>query len=254
MNVNNTRLPAHTYHRFLDEAGDTTFYGKGKIPIIGSEGVSGSFLMGMLTLNESVVEVRNKVMELQRQIVNDSYFRAVPSIQKKKNTMGYFLHAKDDVPEVRKMVFDLIAKTNCKFDIVIGRKDYVIYESRHNGSPSEFYADLLSHLLIDSLNDHEKLVLNVAHRRKCTTHKNLQKGLDKALTIAANKYPEGCNDCQMVFNVQQPVTEPIINIADYFLWAMQRKLERGESRYVDFLSAQIGSIRCLYEEDEYVGA
>ncbi len=24
-------------HRFLDEAGDTTFYGKGKVPIIGQE-------------------------------------------------------------------------------------------------------------------------------------------------------------------------------------------------------------------------
>ena len=35
-----------TYHRFLDEAGDATCYGKGKINIVGSEGVSNCFILG----------------------------------------------------------------------------------------------------------------------------------------------------------------------------------------------------------------
>lgn len=81
------KLPLHRYHRFLDEAGDTTFYGKGKIPIIGNEGVSRSFLMGMLTLHEPVVEVRKRILMLQEQIANDAYFAGVPSIQKKKSAM-----------------------------------------------------------------------------------------------------------------------------------------------------------------------
>jgi hypothetical protein len=124
------KLPFHKYHRFLDEAGDTTFYGKGKIPVIGSHGVSTYFLMGMLTLNESVEEVRKRVIDLQNQVVNDTYLQAVPSIIKKKGKAGYFLHAKDDVPEVRKMAFELIANIDCCFDVVIGRKDYSIYEKK----------------------------------------------------------------------------------------------------------------------------
>lgn len=242
------KLPLHQYHRFLDEAGDTTFYGKGKIPIIGNEGVSCSFLIGMLTLHEPVAEVRERVITLQKQIANDAYFVSVPSIQKKKNAMGYFLHAKDDVPEVRKMAFELIANTHCRFDVVVGRKDYSLYEKKHKGNQSEFYADLLSHLLIDSLNGAEKLALNIAHRSKCTTHKNLQQGLEKAMLIAARKYPESSNNCQMVFNVQQPTTEPIINVVDYCLWAVQRYVERGEFRYMEFLKTKIHSVNYLYRE------
>lgn len=194
--ISHQKLPVHKYHRFLDEAGDTTFYGKGKIPIIGNEGVSTSFLLGMLTLNEPVEDVRNKILMLQTQIAEDPYFQAVPSIQKKKSKMGFFLHAKD------------------------------------------------------ALNNHEKLVLNIAHRSKCTTHKNLEKGLEKANVIAANKYPENRNGCKMVFNVQKPTTEPIINIADYFLWALQRECEKGESRYVNFLGSRIGSVLKLYAPGE----
>jgi hypothetical protein len=103
--------------------------------------------------------------------------------------------------------------------------------------------------LIDNLNDHERLVLNIAHRSKCTTHKNLEKGLEKAIKIAKNKYPDCCNWCKMVFNVQQPTTEPIINIADYFLWALQRKFEKNETRYVDFLGTRIRSVQNLYNEE-----
>jgi hypothetical protein len=245
-----SKLPIHKYHRFLDEAGDTTFYGKGKIPVIGDEGVSTYFLLGILILNESVEDVRKKIVDLQTQIVNDPYFGPVPSIRKKKNKAGYFLHAKDDVPEVRKMAFELINTIDCHFDAVVGKKNYQIYEKKHNGNQSEFYADLLSHLLIDNLNDHERLVLNIAHRSECTTHKNLEKGLEKAMKIAFYKYPYRCNSCKMVFNVQQPTTEPIINIADYFLWALQRKLERNETRYVDFLGARIRSVQNLYHEEE----
>src|ERR1051326_6498097 len=102
------KLPLHNYHRFLDEAGDPTFYGKGKIPIIGNQGVSNYCLVGMLTINESLDVIRQRIIDLQSNIATDPYFYSVPSIRKKKETVGYFLHAKDDVPEVRKMVFELI--------------------------------------------------------------------------------------------------------------------------------------------------
>lgn len=34
-NTQKSKPALETYHRFLDEAGDTAFYGKGKTPIIG---------------------------------------------------------------------------------------------------------------------------------------------------------------------------------------------------------------------------
>jgi hypothetical protein len=242
MNTHTTKLPRHLYHRFLDEAGDTTFYGKGKTPIIGKDGVSNYFILGMLTIDEPIHEVREKLLQLQTRIANDPYLVDIPSIQKKKSKMGYFLHAKDDVPEVRKMAFEFIKSTNCHFEAVVGRKLYDVYEKKHNGNQAEFYADILSHLLHSSMNGFDKLVLNIAHRSRCTTHTNLEKGLQKAISKAEQKYPDACNCCEIVFNVQHPTTEPIINIADYFLWALQRKMERGENRYIDYLDRQIISV------------
>jgi hypothetical protein len=36
------------YHRFLDESGDTTFYGKNKRIIVGEQGISKCFILGMV--------------------------------------------------------------------------------------------------------------------------------------------------------------------------------------------------------------
>lgn len=108
----------------------------------------------------------------------------------------------------------------------------------------------ITHLLIDNFNEQDRIVLNIAHRSKCTTHKNLEKGLEKATIIAANKYPDSFNSCTMVFNVQQPTTEPIINLVDYFLWALQRKWERNENRYFDFIGSKIRSVVPLYHKED----
>ena len=43
-----TPMPLDKIHRFLDEAGDTTFFGKGRVPILGQDGVSQCFSLGMV--------------------------------------------------------------------------------------------------------------------------------------------------------------------------------------------------------------
>lgn len=245
------KTPAYQYHRFLDEAGDTTFYGKGKTPIIGSDGVSKCFILGMLKIKEPLHDVRQKVVELQNAIVNDPWFNEVPSIAKKKSKMGYYLHAKDDVPEVRKMAFELINSINCSFEAMVARKIYALYERKHNGKEAEFYADMLAHLLKNKFNKYDNLVLNIAHRSRCTTHANLQKGLEKSLERSIKKNPSKQNSCKVVFNVQSPTTEPLLNISDYFCWAIQRVFERGEMRYYDFIADKISVVLDLYDVENF---
>lgn len=241
------KQPTKLFHRFLDEAGDTTFYGKGKTPILGSEGVSHCFILGMITINEPLDKVRQQVIGLQQSISNDLYFKEILSIQRKKATHGYFLHAKDDVPEVRKMVFELLNSLDCQFEAIVARKIYDLYERKHNGKEAEFYADLLSHLLHDKLAEHPRLVLNLAERKKCTTHQNLTKGLEKAVASAATKNSGKELNCKVVFNVQQPTNEPLLNLVDYFCWAIQRVFERGETRYYNFIKDKITLIHDIYD-------
>lgn len=249
--IETEKSPTYQYHRFLDEAGDTTFYGNGKTPIIGADGVSKCFILGMLKIKEPLQDVRKKVVDLQEAITNDPWFHGVPSIEKKKAKMGYYLHAKDDVPEVRKMAYELIGSIDCSFEAIVARKIYDLYERKHHGKEAEFYADLLSHLLKNKLNKYDNLVLNIAHRSRCTTHANLQKGLEKSTERSTKKNPSKENGCRVVFNVQSPTTEPLLNLSDYFCWAIQRVFERGEVRYYDYVSDKISMVVDLYDSENF---
>ncbi|UZO82400.1 hypothetical protein NBT05_07980 [Aquimarina sp. ERC-38] len=77
------------YHRFLDEAGDTTFYGKGKKNIIGTNGVSNVFILGMVNVKDPLNEVREKINVLQKKIIREEFYH-VPSVLKKINKNGYY--------------------------------------------------------------------------------------------------------------------------------------------------------------------
>jgi len=245
------KLETYQYHRFLDEAGDTTFYGKGKVPIIGTNGVSKTFILGMLKVKEPLEQVRQKVRDLQNEITSSPYFHDIPSVKKAIEKHGYFLHAKNDLPEIRKMAFDLIQSIDCSFEAVVARKNYALYESKHNGKAAEFYADLLSHLLKNKFQKYDKLVLNIAERSGSTSHNNLQSGLSKAVHRSSKRVKKEESSCDVVFNVQQPTNEPLLNIADYFCWAIQRVFERGETRFYDYISDQVSFVQDLYDFENY---
>jgi hypothetical protein len=256
-------------HRFLDESGDTTFYGKGRKNILGTNGVSNCFIIGMLKIKQPLNEVREAVNELQQKVANDPYFD-VASIRDKKASHGYYFHAKNDLPEVRKLFLDFINSIDCSFEAVVGRKNIERYETKHKGKEQYFYADMLSHLLKNKLQKNEKLVLHIAERGKCTKNANLELALEKAKErVAINNNhksiintEEWCNlkhltrkdiVSNVVFNVTQPIQEPVLNIADYFCWAIQNVFEKGEVRYYNFIKEKISLVVDVYDHEKYEG-
>ncbi len=239
----------NTIHRYLDEAGDTTFFGKGKVNIIGQSGVSKCFILGMVKFREPLKEVRQKVIDLKHSVCNDPYFNEVPSIQKKITKGGYYFHATDDVPEVRKLFYDYIQTIDCSFEAVVGRKIPSIYSNKHNGKEAEFYADLLSHLIKNKLRKGGKLILDIASRGKSTKNQNLQSALNKAISRNSKKSKHAAT--KVAFNVQNHLTEPLLNISDYFCWSIQRLFERGETRYYNFLKDKISLVVDLYDFANY---
>ena len=56
---------------------------------------------------------------------------------------------------------------------------------------------------------------------------------------------------KVVFNVNYPTKDPLLNLADYFCWTIQRVFERGEIRYYNFLKDQIKLVIDLYETEKY---
>jgi hypothetical protein len=241
-----------TNHRFIDEAGDTTFYLKGKKSALNQTGVSNCFLIGMVEIYDNLEDVRNKIIHLQNEIVTNPFFN-VPSVQKKVNNNGYYLHATDDIPEVRLKFLELIKTINCSFEAVVAEKSIERYETKHKGKEEFFYADLLSHLLKTKLQNNEKLVLHVSERGKSTKNYNLELALQKAKQRLQNNEKTFSTEIttHVIFNVNYPTNEPLLNLSDYFCWAIQRVFEKGETRYYEFLKEKISLVIDLYDTEKY---
>jgi len=129
-------LPHEVSHRFLDEAGDTTFYGKGRVIILGQEGVSLAFALGMVKFNTALASVRQAVIELQKSIEADEFFNRIYSVKKKIGKGGFYFHAKDDPPEVRERFFRFVKTVDCSVEMVVGRKIPSLFARKHNNRES----------------------------------------------------------------------------------------------------------------------
>lgn len=239
------------YHRFLDESGDTTFYGKKKRIIVGEDGVSKTFILGMVKFKTKLEPIREKIIQLQQEIASDEFYKDVPSIKKKVERGGYFFHAKDDIPEVREKFLRFIKTLNCSFEAVVARKLPELYKSKHKDNEAWLYADLLSHLLKNKLTNHEKVVLNIASRGKSTKNYNLELALAKAKERYISFHPEKELKTKVVFNVMEQTGEPLLNIADYLCWCIQNVFEKGQMRYYNFMKDKMSTIIDLYDFRSY---
>ena len=237
-----------TDHRFLDEAGDTTFFGKGKELIIGQAGVSLAFAIGMVKINRPLPEVRAEVVTLQRSVEQDEYLNVIPSVRKRMERGGFFFHASDDTPEVRQILFRYLKNLDCSMEVVVARKIPEIFARKHNHQEAEFYADVLSHLIKNKLVIGGKLVLNISSRANSTNNRNLQTSLEKASSHAIKKHEPATLVTEVVFNVQNHRAEPLLNVADYLCWSVQRVFERGETRHYDYLGNRIGLVVDLFDQ------
>lgn len=240
-----------TYHRFIDEAGDMTFFKKGKVAVrFGEDGISKAFILGMAHIKQPLNETREMIREFCADIENDPYFNEIPSIKKRIASGGFYLHAKDDPPELRyKFITYLVDNVSFSVQMVVGRKKLSRFVAKHNSQEREFYADLLSHLLKDKAR-YEKLVINIAERGSSTGNNNLENALAQAHE-RHTKRRGTVYEAEIRFNVQKYSSEPILAIVDYALWTVQRVFEKGEARFYDALKDKLPTIIDLYDTTRY---
>lgn len=242
-----------TFHRFLDETGDTTFYGKGRKLIVGQEGVSLCFGLGVVRIDRPLEEVRREVRALQTQVEADPLLNTIPSVRRRIASGGFFFHACKDSPEVRSVVLHYIRDLPCEAEVVMARKIPALFAKQHHGLEGEFYADLLAHLVKNRLKRDGTLVLNVAERGSSTREKVLTEALRLATERAAKRWGGENLRTRAVFNVQNPRTEPLLTVSDYLCWAVQRVFEKGEVRHYNYLAEKIRLVVDIYDRDKYEG-
>ena len=112
---------------------------------------------------------------------------------------------------------------------------------------------LLSHLIKNRLKKPQRLVLNIAERGSSTRGKVLEDALSKATGRARKHWATDELKGEVVFNIQNPLREPILNVADYLGWAVQRVFEKGEIRFYDYLREKIRLVVDLYDSEKFAG-
>ncbi len=235
---------AHNYF-FVDESGDTTFYNKRGQLIVGQSGCSPILMMGFIeTTNPRTL--RRALMKLQKEVIQDPYFQGVPSLAK----TAIAFHAKDDIPEIRHLVYKLLATLDFRAQIVVARKSGEIFQTNHHGKPYIFYDSLIVQLFQEVLHRHEQNSIIFAKRGS----RNRQIPLQNAIQQASNYFEVTSNSkmtSSITIQVQRPQGELCLSIVDYVNWAVYRAFTQGEMRYYDAIADKVDLLVDLYDFDNY---
>jgi len=227
---------------FIDESGDPGFYGSGKKLLVGTDGFQPYLIIGMVeTENRKIL--RKAVVEFMNNIKSDSLYNTIPSVATNK---GWYVHARGDHPEVRAKFFELLRNIEgYKAHIVIAKKDLTIFNRKHNNNPTEFYFDVLHHLLNGKLSDANCEHILYLSQRGNNSLNNFQKAVEKALVLKGSAHDKPIK-CKL--EIVPSVEMPELSITDYLMWAIQRNLLKKESRYFDALKDKYETVIDLYDE------
>ena len=226
---------------FIDESGDPVFYGKRKKLLVGLEGFQPYLIIGRIETDNRKA-LRKAVVGFMDSIKADSLYNSIPSIATDE---GWFVHARGDHPEIRAKFFELLRNLEgYKAHIVIARKDLNIFNRKHNNNPTEFYFDVLHHLLNGRLKDIRKHYnLYLSQRGNNSLHR-FEEAVTKALE--ADKTDNTGGAIQYSLEIVQSKEMPELSIIDYLMWAVQRDLLQGESRYFDAMRSKYETVLNLY--------
>lgn len=228
---------------FVDEAGDPTFYTSGKKLIVGTEGCSRTFSVGLLRTYDPQ-QIRSKLADVRLEVMNDRYLQDIPSIQKSLRAF----HAKDDSPEVRKLVFSALDKMDFSLQVVVARKLEWLFRTKHNGSQDAFYDDLVTHMFERQMHLSKQNNIVFSRRGSKPRQHALRAAVELSVQRFREKHPEA-TATEVTVETNQPAQETVLQAVDYGLWAVQRAFERGEMRYFEFLRPKIEVVWDIFDFD-----
>ncbi|MBN1146133.1 MAG: DUF3800 domain-containing protein [Anaerolineales bacterium] len=234
--------PVSLRHYFVDEAGDGVLFGRRGQVRVGTPGCSRYFILGILDIPDPT-GLMVGLNDLRQRLLADAYFKDVPSMQYEQKKTALAFHAKDDLPEVRREVFNLLrGVSDLRFFAVVADKISVVeYVHQHNARdakyryhPNELYDYLVRRLFKDRLHQDGAYQIHFARRGKADRTQALRDALQSARQRFYDKW--GIQSVAPIHVLAaSPAQSAGLQAADYFLWALQRLYERSEDRYVQYL-------------------
>jgi len=243
--LQNARIGSH--YLFIDECGDPNFYGKRQKLLVGTEGFQPLLLVGLVA-TEDRRKLRQDVLDFRAEILADPLYNSIFSI---RTNPHWLPHARGDHPDVRAKFFEKIrSMEGFKTYVVIARKKLDLFQRKHNSSASEFYFDVLYHLMKDRLNDPDAdYSIYLAHRDKKSTHR-FTAAVEQAILRDNSRRKE---PIQVRYRCDMAPSNnfPEMSVVDYLLWGLQRYIVKQEERFFKSVIDKYNLIIDLYDRDNY---
>lgn len=234
---------------FIDESGDPSFYVKGNKCVVGKQGFSPVLILGMVKIDDLNL-VRDAVAGFIEAIKSDPVFPTLKCANKNKE---WYLHAScDDLYIQERFIPYLSQIEGFKFYAVVGRKRLDLFNKKHGKSETEFYFDIVYHLMKDRLiKDDVCYSINLAKRTK-SNGDNLKKAIAGAVERDNNrrKIPVNIN---YSFKIVPSSDSLEMSIVDYMLWALQRYIISSQDKFYKILEHRYSLILDLYDFDNFGG-
>lgn len=232
----------------MDEAGDPTLFNRRKQVVVGREGCSKFFCLGLLEV-ASPEQLARELTELRVRILADPYFKDVPSMLPAQGKTAIALHAKDDLPEVRRDVFNLLLRHELRFFATVRDKRCLVENVRDKNlrapeyryHPNQLYDSTVSRLFRDRLHKEDSYRIVFARRGASDRTRALMQSLQNARKNFRRKWGIAAAP-PIEVEASDPAREPCLQAADYLLWALQRLFERREARYWDFVWPRVSLV------------
>ena len=230
---------------FVDESGDPTFYDRRGNLIVGQEGCSPLLLLGFVETSDPL-PMRRALLDLQQQIAQDPYFQGVPSFT--KSSLAF--HAKDDLPEMRFLVYKALATLNFKAQFVVARKIERVFRNNFAANETKFYDHLVTQLFRNCLHRFQHNYVYFAKRGSRNRQQPLEAALDQGMHEFEQTWKTQVNTSVHVQS-QTPMGEPCLSIIDYMNWAVYRAFTRGEMRYYRTVEEKVSLLVDMYDSERY---
>ena len=216
-------------------------------------------MLGLLEVGD-FPSLQQEIDDLRANLLADPYFKNVPSMQPENRKTALAFHAKDDLPEVRREVFNLLRKRDdLRFFAVISDKLSILtyvhgrqsQDSNYRYQPDEAYDFLVRRLFKQRLHEFEHYRIIFAQRGNRKRTAKLKEQLEIAQSrFQGNRVKAGRLS---TLNVECgiPSNYAGLQAVDYFLWALQRLFEKHEERYVLTLWDQCKLVVDIHDNRRY---
>jgi hypothetical protein len=244
---------------FVDEAGDGTLFDKKGRVIIGEEGCSKFFMIGLADIADAAA-IKADFDALRAQVTGDPFLKKLRQFKPERKETSVYFHATVDPVEVRWEVYKILLRHDFRFTAVIKSKrtvlEYVKTRNQKNKDywyhDDELYDFILRRLLKERLHQHDEYRVTFASRGNKKRSAEFRTAIEQARAAFLQEHQI---DSLAAVQVQPAYSrdEAGLQVVDYCLWALQRACEKpmeaGCDRYLNPLW-EVGKISLVIDCDD----